>query len=167
MAKKKTKALHSEIRKALHVPDDMSDEDFWAKWKELSTCVCKPCWELKYCPYGPLVEESPLLPMTIDAATEHFEYARHCLKTGKTGSGKPLDKETRELYENCVANFNEEDYEPDPTGEITIMQVAGHDKDVELTREAAIHVNERMKKSIETGIDGHLVEMTDEQRIVF
>ena len=22
--------------------------------------VCKPCWELKYCPYGPLVEEFPL-----------------------------------------------------------------------------------------------------------
>jgi hypothetical protein len=22
---------------------------------------CKPCWELKYCPYGPLVETSPLL----------------------------------------------------------------------------------------------------------
>jgi hypothetical protein len=22
--------------------------------------VCKPCWELKYCPYGPLVEDFPL-----------------------------------------------------------------------------------------------------------
>ncbi len=24
--------------------------------------VCKPCWELKYCPYGPLVEQFPLSP---------------------------------------------------------------------------------------------------------
>lgn len=24
--------------------------------------VCKPCWELKYCPYGVLVEEFPLSP---------------------------------------------------------------------------------------------------------
>jgi HNH endonuclease len=24
--------------------------------------VCKPCWELKYCPYGPLVEQFPLHP---------------------------------------------------------------------------------------------------------
>ena len=24
--------------------------------------VCKPCWELKYCPYGILVEEFPLSP---------------------------------------------------------------------------------------------------------
>jgi len=23
--------------------------------------VCKPCWELKYCPYGPLVESFPLI----------------------------------------------------------------------------------------------------------
>jgi hypothetical protein len=22
--------------------------------------VCKPCWELRYCPYGPLVEYFPL-----------------------------------------------------------------------------------------------------------
>jgi len=24
--------------------------------------VCKPCWELHYCPYGPLVEDSPVPP---------------------------------------------------------------------------------------------------------
>ena len=28
----------------------------------LKTPVCKPCWELKYCPYGPLVEFFPLSP---------------------------------------------------------------------------------------------------------
>ena len=22
--------------------------------------VCKPCWEIKYCPYGPLIEQFPL-----------------------------------------------------------------------------------------------------------
>ena len=164
---KKTKALHPEIRKALHVPDNMSDDDFWIKWKERSTHVCKPCWELKYCPYGPLVEDSPLLPMTLDVAKEHFGYARHCLETGKIGEGKPFDKETLKLYENCVANFNEEDYEPDSTGEITIMQLTGHDKNIELTREAANHVNEQMKKALETGIDGHIAEMTDEQRVMF
>src|ERR1700722_15142542 len=26
--------------------------------------VCKPCWELKYCPYGQLVELFPLPPIT-------------------------------------------------------------------------------------------------------
>lgn len=35
----------------------------WAnkiKWEERVKAVCKPCWEIKYCPYGPLVEDSPL-----------------------------------------------------------------------------------------------------------
>src|SRR5688572_25412158 len=29
-------------------------------WSRRIKAVCKPCWELKYCPYGPLVEEFPL-----------------------------------------------------------------------------------------------------------
>ncbi|WP_200411726.1 HNH endonuclease [Virgibacillus salexigens] len=29
-------------------------------WKKRVKAVCKPCWELKYCPYGPLVEEFPV-----------------------------------------------------------------------------------------------------------
>lgn len=33
------------------------------KWEYI---VCKPCWELKYCPYGPLVEQFPLLLEEVD-----------------------------------------------------------------------------------------------------
>lgn len=29
-------------------------------WEKRVKAVCKPCWELKYCPYGPLVEDFPL-----------------------------------------------------------------------------------------------------------
>lgn len=32
------------------------------KKKNYEHIVCKPCWELKYCPYGPLVEQFPLFP---------------------------------------------------------------------------------------------------------
>jgi hypothetical protein len=35
----------------------------WAEkvgWKKRVSAVCKPCWELKYCPYGVLVEQFPL-----------------------------------------------------------------------------------------------------------
>jgi Restriction endonuclease len=32
------------------------------KKPRLEYVVCKPCWELKYCPYGPLVEYFPLHP---------------------------------------------------------------------------------------------------------
>jgi len=41
----------------------MSSIQEWAKkvnWEERVKAVCKPCWELKYCPYGPLVEDFPL-----------------------------------------------------------------------------------------------------------
>jgi hypothetical protein len=30
------------------------------QWERRTKHVCKPCWELKYCPYGPLVEQFPL-----------------------------------------------------------------------------------------------------------
>ncbi len=33
-----------------------------AKPKKFKFEVCKPCWELKYCPYGPIVEHYPLSP---------------------------------------------------------------------------------------------------------
>jgi len=35
----------------------------WAEkisWKKRVRAVCKPCWEVRYCPYGPLVEQFPL-----------------------------------------------------------------------------------------------------------
>jgi hypothetical protein len=30
------------------------------EWKRRTKHICKPCWELKHCPYGPLIEEFPL-----------------------------------------------------------------------------------------------------------
>ncbi len=35
----------------------------WGKrinWNKRVKAVCKPCWELKYCPYGPVVEDFPI-----------------------------------------------------------------------------------------------------------
>jgi len=35
----------------------------WAEkidWAKRIKAVCKPCWELRYCPYGPLVEHFSL-----------------------------------------------------------------------------------------------------------
>lgn len=44
---------------------DKSDDFFltWGKkidWNKRVTSVCKPCWKLKYCPYGPIVEDFPI-----------------------------------------------------------------------------------------------------------
>ena len=30
-------------------------------WEKRVKAVCKPCWEIKYCPYGSLVEEFPII----------------------------------------------------------------------------------------------------------
>lgn len=45
---------------------DAARQDVIAKWfdkidaKRRVKAVCKPCWEIQYCPYGPLVEQFPL-----------------------------------------------------------------------------------------------------------
>jgi hypothetical protein len=51
----------------------------WAEqigWKRRVRAVCKPCWELKYCPYGPLVEEFPLLEKDDERSCRIFGH--HC-----------------------------------------------------------------------------------------
>lgn len=44
---------------------DESQTNILAEWfdkinaKQRAKSVCKPCWEIKYCPYGPLIEQFP------------------------------------------------------------------------------------------------------------
>jgi hypothetical protein len=45
--------------------------------KKLKGCIkryCKPCWELHYCPYGPLIEDFPLLPHVIEKEIEYNHF---------------------------------------------------------------------------------------------
>jgi hypothetical protein len=47
----------------------------WGKridFKKRAKAVCKPCWELKYCPYGPLVEDFPLKEKRDDSSCRIF-----------------------------------------------------------------------------------------------
>jgi hypothetical protein len=51
----------------------------WAKeigWGHRVKAVCKPCWELKYCPYGPFVEKFPLCDPHDDRSCRIFGH--HC-----------------------------------------------------------------------------------------
>ncbi|MGL6200462.1 MAG: HNH endonuclease [Lachnospiraceae bacterium] len=63
--------------------------------------IVKPCWELKFCPYGPLVEDFPLPPLLIDDHKEHNEYLMKCIEVGKMGENHdiPLDDERRMFFE--------------------------------------------------------------------
>lgn len=48
------------------MPKDDQRKGVFAKWfdkidaERRVKAVCKPCWEIKYCPYGPLVEQFPI-----------------------------------------------------------------------------------------------------------
>jgi 5-methylcytosine-specific restriction endonuclease McrA len=53
--------------------------------------VCKPCWELKYCPYGSLVEMFPLTGS--DPIDQHHVKERYDLALSELTSGKPSTEE--------------------------------------------------------------------------
>ncbi|WP_124065674.1 HNH endonuclease signature motif containing protein [Clostridium sp. E02] len=82
---------------------NISEDDVAKKWcDEKLRNICKPCWELKYCPYGPLVEDFPGPPIDRKSYIEHLEYLKNCLSTGFYGEGelkRPLDDFRRELFE--------------------------------------------------------------------
>jgi|HubBroStandDraft_2_1064218.scaffolds.fasta_scaffold41188_3 hypothetical protein len=48
--------------------------------KKVFRSRCKPCWELKYCPYGPMVEQFPLPRMIRSDAIQHNEFLKEQLK---------------------------------------------------------------------------------------
>lgn len=47
------------LKKWLGFEVNAPDEIVKKEWARRTKHVCKPCWELKYCPYGPLVEQFP------------------------------------------------------------------------------------------------------------
>jgi hypothetical protein len=79
------------IKKELGFTEKESERTILKIIREKKTIACKPCWELKYCPYGPLVEDFPLFPPDRDEAIEHNEYLKKCLKTKILGDGRKLD----------------------------------------------------------------------------
>lgn len=61
-----------------------------AKKPRLKHVVCKPCWELKYCPYGPLVEFFPLPSENLPLKDVKRSY-KSWLAAVKNGSLKTLN----------------------------------------------------------------------------
>ncbi len=90
--------IHPLLKGSLGYDHSISDGEFLDNWKKRSTAVCKPCWELKYCPYGPFVEQSPLLPETRAEAIKYHERLQKCLKSGIIGEERILDEATRSYY---------------------------------------------------------------------
>ncbi|HXO22654.1 MAG TPA: HNH endonuclease signature motif containing protein [Thermoanaerobaculia bacterium] len=100
--KGKRPPVHPDIKRRLGYDERISDRDFLKSWRERSTQVCKPCWELKYCPYGPFVEQSPILPGLRREAISHNDYLKRCLASGTLGDVGPLPDETRDRYKRLL-----------------------------------------------------------------
>jgi 5-methylcytosine-specific restriction endonuclease McrA len=98
------------IKKALGYTVKSPAVKILADWKKRLRSVCKPCWELKYCPYGPLVEEFPLPPLTRKEAQEHLQYLRSCLQSGQFGEGRKLDNKRREKFKEDIRFFESQSY---------------------------------------------------------
>lgn len=109
MVKNSTK-VHSSIRRALGCQPSDSDADILGFWHKRTRERCKPCWELKYCPYGPMVEEFPLLPSIRKDAKQHNDYIKSCLASGKLSDGRPLDPLRRKYFEQEVKRLRLSDH---------------------------------------------------------
>ena len=105
-----TKELHPSIRAELgHGPEE-DGQEILKNWKAITSSICKPCWELKYCPFGPLVEGFPLLPPTRAEAQQHQDYISTCLRTGRTADNSDVTEEQRQYFQELTDHFDPSDY---------------------------------------------------------
>jgi 5-methylcytosine-specific restriction endonuclease McrA len=102
--------LHPSIRKLLGLRNAISDAEGLRIWRSRTKNLCKPCWELKYCPYGPLVEDFPLPPIPLADAEEHNDYLRSVLKTGRFPDGSELDPKRRSMFIKMVRSFRKSEH---------------------------------------------------------
>ena len=141
--------MHKEIKIRLFYNEDTPDSKILKEWKKYTTELCKPCWELHYCPYGPLVEEFPIMPSIKKDAKDHKEYLENCLKTGVMSSGEIVDKEKRKLFRKMIKEYDETDF-PDEIPKViknASCNVYGHICPVFFTAEQLTETKELRRHS--------------------
>lgn len=141
--------IHKSIKETLGYKLNISDKKILDSWKKRTSNLCKPCWELQYCPFGPMVEDFPLFPVTRDEEIEHNNYIKKCLKTGKLDGGKKLDKIRKKYFKKEVKEFNPSDY-PENIPKILLeasCRVFGHICPVFFVAEPLTETKERRSHS--------------------
>ena len=86
---------YEALKRLFFFPDDSPDKEFLDEFRDVTRRVCKPCWELKYCPYGDLIENYPRLPITRADRERDAKIARKFLDAGEFPDGWPLDEKYR------------------------------------------------------------------------
>jgi hypothetical protein len=123
-SKPKLPHIHPLIKEALGYAKDDTDAEVLRDWRARLRRVCKPCWELKYCPYGPLVEQAPLLPPERAGAIEHNEYLKDCLASGQMGEVQRVTKEERAFLERLLNDQSSLEFQA--RHEIRIERIDAH-----------------------------------------
>jgi hypothetical protein len=98
--------LHPRVKALLGYPASADDAQILSDWKKRTRHICKPCWELKYCPYGPIVEQFPLPPLLKSEATSHYKTAKACLASGRGVDGSKLTNKQKAIFEDEVKIFH-------------------------------------------------------------
>jgi len=96
--------MNPYIKELLGFDPKTSDKEVRKDWEKRTKNVCKPCWEIKYCPYGILVEQFPLLSSTRQEAILHNDFLKEQLSKGA------YDEERRLFFEKEVEDFNPTEY---------------------------------------------------------
>lgn len=141
--------IHKSIKKTLGLKSKDQDQDVLKDWKTRTSDLCKPCWELKYCPYGPLVEDFPIFPPTRQSAIEHNDYLKECLKNNVLGGGEKLDPLRKKWFQKEVSTFDSKDY-PEEIPNIFLeasCKVFGHICPAFFVSEPLTETKERRKHS--------------------
>jgi len=73
---KKRHAIHRGLNRYWDMREVISDDKFFKRLEETLDAGLQAMLELKYCPYGPFVEQSPIMPAIRSEAIEHNEYLR-------------------------------------------------------------------------------------------
>ncbi len=96
--------VDSGIKRLLGATPTINDKIFKREWNIRIKNIRKPCWELKYCPYGPMVEDFPLLGPTRQEAIEHNNFIVDQLKNGAYKGKKKV------FFKRMAKEFNPNDY---------------------------------------------------------
>jgi hypothetical protein len=107
----------------LGIPKNTSTKEVKRALKAVITSVCKPCWELKYCPYGPLVEQFPLPRGELQEAIEHNDFVKQQLKAGAY-KGKKAEEFSRRVASFDANKFPEAI--PEEEEELMRCTIFGH-----------------------------------------
>ncbi len=129
------------IKHLLGFKPNAPDKIVRRNWEKRTKNICKPCWELKYCPYGPLVEDFPLLPPTRSEAINHNEFLKEQL------AKKAYDPQRTKIFKKEVASFNPKEYpeKNDPKDIEKSCSVFGHLCPVFVVNEPFTETREKRK----------------------